>query len=88
MVTAFRCRLLDRLEASATNRKAVTLELKNGRSNWAEISDVMTEHGEDYLLLAHDVLGCYIKMSDNDFLKQKIPSKIANDEILGGTNPT
>jgi len=29
------------------------MELKGGRSNWAEISDVMTEHGEDYLLLAH-----------------------------------
>lgn len=43
------CDVLDILEESATSKRPVAVELEGGRSFTDQVTDVVTESGEDYV---------------------------------------
>jgi Rho-binding antiterminator len=49
---AGRCDFLDVLEEAAHFKQSVRLELRDGATVQADVRDVVTESGEDYVILA------------------------------------
>ena len=68
------------------------LASQNGRGEYdlqtaIKVMDIVSQEcmSTGFMVWAQDVVGWYVEMSDNDYLKQTILPKLASGEALGGT---